>query len=468
MEKTSREVKVDITLNGINYIGTVAVNQHCDGTVTSEILDLNPTIVMDEAVSYEDYVIGCVSDMIRWEAYHVAECTNVEKCEITGFYFPKSKLVELNDGRKCRSTLAYYFETYNDYYLISESEQHYVRDEDGEHYTRAPSSYFSGLCYCSRCGCYIELDNWDEDYEMCIFCAETRFGVIDGYTESHKRPVVLFGEYKDEDSFVGFGFELEVDCDSETSAKNDRVARGLCDYAGLEKNEMRYAHDGSLNHGFECISQPHTVKDFWLKHEKWQRMLKYLVDNGYKSHDTETCGLHVHVSRLMFGSTKEQQDEAIAKVYTFFDENWRNLVRVSRRRNFSYCDKNKLDSAVDNEVQEGKTTRLRQWRIKSKTEGGHYVALNNVNRKTFEYRLGRGTLNAWSFFSWIDLIVTITNNARRITVSKVNTNDLVSWLGGIKETTAKYIYKRGAFKDTMLTLYPSIAWEFSDDDNRSE
>ena len=78
---------------------------------------------------------------------------------------------------------------------------------------------------------------------------------------------------------------------------------------------------------------------------------------------------------------------------------------------------------------------------------------------TFEYRLGRGTLNSWSFFSWIDFVITLTRNARRINIEKVTSNDLLSWLGGIKESTAKYIYKRGAFRNEMLALFPNIEWE---------
>lgn len=97
--------------------------------------------------------------------------------------------------------------------------------------------------------------------------------------------------------------------------------------------------------------------------------------------------------------------------------------------------------------------------------GSHYVALNNGNYHTFEYRLGRGTLNAWSFFAWIDLVLTITKNARRITIEKVTSNDLLSWLGGIRESTAKYIYKRGAFRDAMKALYPAVEWESDLTDN---
>ena len=146
-------------------------------------------------------------------------------------------------------------------------------------------------------------------------------------------------------------------------------------------------------------------------------------------------------------------------MYTFFDDNWDDIVKVSRRKSFGYCHKNKLYDEDYEKVAEKQTTKFSCWKIKSKFEGGHGVALNNSNRATFEYRLGRGTLNAWSFFSWIDFVVTITKNAKRITVGKVETNDRLSWLGGISESTAKYIYNRGAFQKEMLALYPNIEWE---------
>jgi hypothetical protein len=120
-------------------------------------------------------------------------------------------------------------------------------------------------------------------------------------------------------------------------------------------------------------------------------------------------------------------------------------------------------------IAQKKATKYNKWKenVKINKSQNHYVALNNGNRATFEYRLGRGTLNAWSFFSWIDLMLTITKNAKRITVNKVNSNDIVSWLGGIKESTAKYIYKRGAFRQAVLSLYPSIEWETDLTDNNN-
>lgn len=321
---------------------------------------------------------------------------------------------------------------------------------------RAPRDFYDNLYFCETCGCYIEdsADYYGDD--MCTWCHDdyVKKHPIQDYCESHHQKVFYYGA--SEDNFAGLGFELEVENSNKDDVAHNKVASEIIEQCGFDTHELRYAWDSSVEKGFEIISMPHTVRDFWDKTQKWESMLKFLTDKGYCSHDKGHCGLHVHVSRLMFGKTEEEQDRAIAKVFTFFDENWEELVKVSRREYFGYCDKNRLLSLNDSDPIEKK---YNTWRKMAKGEGSHGNALNNRNKATFEYRLGRGTLNAWSFFSWIDLVITITKNARRISIDKICSNDLVSWLGGIKETTAKYIYKRGAFKSTMLALYPSIAWE---------
>lgn len=457
----TKDVEIDVTINDVRYNGIVTIS-------LDNVHDINLHNLLDDydLMAYHDDIRLCkVCHILAGEAlWKAGEGFNedIVECCVTGYHADTEFMHRIDSGDYAFKDLTYWFDPWGEYYLYSDTEEHDCRDEEGYvHSVLAPSSWFSGLYYCEHCNCYIEDENdYYDDYEECRYCYEENEGrIIEGYSESHEHEPILFGDYKDEDSFVGLGFELEVDCDSSNRKHNEETARGLCSASGLDEDEMRFAHDGSLSYGFECISQPHTVKDFWSKQGKWQKMLKYLSSKGYKSHDPGTCGLHVHVSRGMFGSTKEQQDTAIAKVYTFFDENWNDIVMVSRRRSFNYCHKNELYDDDLYAINESKKTRYECWKKKSKFEGGHGVALNNSNRATFEYRLGRGTLNSWSFFSWIDFVLTLTKNAKRITVNKVETNDIVSWLGGISESTAKYIYKRGAFQKAVLALYPNIEWE---------
>lgn len=460
VEPTTKDVEIDVTIDDVRYNGIVSIS-------LDDCHDINLHSLLDDYELYARYngrstikVCHILAGEALWKAGEGFDDDIVE-CSETGWHADVEFMHSLEDGSFCLSNLAFYFDEWDSWYKYSDTEENFVREDDGERYLRrAPSSWFEDMCYCEQCGCYVPDDFYNEDCDECDWCHEESCDhIIEEYCESHHHPITLYGDYEDEESFVGLGFELEVDCDSHTSHKNNDVAGGLCEACDLEDDEVRFAYDGSLNHGFECITQPHTIKDFWEKQEKWRKMLQYLSENGYKSHDPGTCGLHVHVSRLMFGKTKVVQDTAIAKVYTFFDDNWDDIVKVSRRRSFTYCYKNNLSSGEYEDVRVGKKTKYECWKKRSKSAGGHGVALNNANENTFEYRLGRGTLNAWSFFSWIDFVLTVTKNAKRITIGKVESNDLLSWLGGISESTAKYIYKRGAFQKEMLALYPQIEWE---------
>ena len=459
-----RTVQLDVIINNIRYAGMAIV--HPD-----ERVDLSSIIDDDYSkyARYNGYNLIPVREVLKAYALSMAGyIAHVGKCALSGFMAPIDNLLVLHDGRLCFTALAE--EWQGEFYYHYDGSTRTRRWADGDTETFwAPDDYWQDLYYCEHCDCYVSYEHYHGD-DMCETCYEelhendtAPIGVIEGYSESHEHKPILFGEYESEEEFQGLGFELEVDTSDDENLDNYDAAQNLCEECGLEDNEMRYAHDGSLNYGFECISQPHTVKDFWDKADKWRKMLSYLSARGYESHNPGTCGLHVHVSRTMFGSNQEEQDKAIAKVYTFFDDNWDDLVKVSRRRDTGYCAKNRMPDNVSCE----KGTKYNKWKksIKTSNAMGHYVALNNRNTATFEYRLGRGTLNAWSFFSWIDLMLTITKNARRITVGKVNSNDVVSWLGGIKESTAKYIYKRGAFRQTVLALYPSIEWETDLTDN---
>lgn len=448
------DVNIDLYINSNHYVGSAKVN-----TDTEEV-DLSNFDNISGSAYYEGIAICKIRDILEGQALYEADCMdNIRYCEHSGYWADSSFMNCLANGDDCFTNLTEYYD--GEYYYYGDGREETVRYGYDDYSTEwRPDWFYDEDCYwCDRCDHYVYNDDWDGDADCCRWCYEEDDDgdddhIIEDYGESHYHDPIYFGA--DEKDFIGLGFELEVDCSSSNRRNNGETASGLCEHCGLEEDEMRYAHDGSLDYGFEIISQPHTVRAFWDNQEKWRKMLTYLSDRHYRSHDGGTCGLHVHVSRGMFGKTKVDQDRAITKVYAFFDENWDDIVKISRRRNLHYCAKNELPY---DEREDTTKTIYEKWKKRAKYQGGHGVALNNANGSTFEYRLGRGTLNAWSFFSWIDFVITITKNARRINVDKVTSNDLLSWLGGIKESTAKYIYKRGAFRKEMLALFPSIEWE---------
>lgn len=466
-----KEFDISVSINGRRYEGKALYDELNDkvdlSNITAEGINAQSHLT-DNAFS-SGYMVGKVVDILANEVRGEVFPDEYGRCEDTGYRYPIEDLITCIDGDTVCQNLATYSDIMGDYVNLA-GDSHSVQIRYANGYIRndyVTEEWLNTHCYCEHCDSYLEDDSDYVRDDTCRWCDEENDDddIIEGYSDSHRHNnhPIFFGGNPNErtlNNFSGMGFELEVDTKEDDFGEdyNNETARNLCEEAGLEHNEMRFAHDGSLNYGFECISQPHTVEDFWSKTKKWEKMLKYLLSRGYRSHDPGTCGLHIHVSRNMFGKTETVQDTAIAKVFTFYDENWDDLVKVSRRREFGYCGKNQL--SVTQKFDAQKTGKFKQWKERSKASASksHYVALNNSGQYTFEYRLARGTLNTWSFFSWIDLTLTITRNARRITIKQVETNDKVSWLSGITESTAHYLYQRGAFKDTVLALYPSIAW----------
>ena len=334
----------------------------------------------------------------------------------------------------------------------------------GKTYTEEGHTYMKdtvNITICSRCN--HELDerlNYDEQHHNGIV------GIISGYHDNHTKQH-MYGLLKDQSAkdFKGFGFELEVDkSDIDGGYKslyNNIVAHAIIDNTGLEKDEVFFETDGSLDNGFEIISQPHTIAAFYEKTDSWKKMLDILSDATFKSHNAGTCGLHIHVSKTWFGSSERQQNFHIGKIYKFFDIYWDDLCKASRRDTSStrYCDKNANDIKYREENRRHKT-ESRAWQAQAKYDHdtrheseSHHRALNNSNYSTFEIRLGRGTLNKASFFAWIDLVLTIVKNSSKGCNKLISSRD---WLDGIKPSTAMYLLKRKSFTDAIKILHNDV------------
>ena len=190
------------------------------------------------------------------------------------------------------------------------------------------------------------------------------------------------------------GVELEVEIKREATLSRTEKAKLLHDK--LNDNEhgrnVFFENDGSLNNGFEIITQPMGLD----KHkELWQWLSDRDAVRGLISHNTTTCGLHVHVSKA--GLSKLQ----IAKIVSFVnDPDNEELIRaVARRYAEGYC------------------------RIKAKKIGqsaqseDRYEAVNITPRNTIEFRIFKGSLKYESVMSAIQFSNALVEFCARATTS---------------------------------------------------
>lgn len=123
-----------------------------------------------------------------------------------------------------------------------------------------------------------------------------------------------------------FGVELEID-----NGGTDRYnAEKLLNIANADAENLYIKTDGSLDDGLELVTHPMTLT-YRLNEMPWAEILRKAQSMGYLSHAAGTYGLHVHISRLAFGCTYEQQEAAIARLLYFVEKFWAELLRFSRR-----------------------------------------------------------------------------------------------------------------------------------------
>lgn len=289
--------------------------------------------------------------------------------------------------------------------------------------------------YCEECNSYVHYDDWDSDEDMCYRCSERTAKIADYHAYAHsEKKTETVGECRPQWCGIwrGLGVELEVD----RGDGGDRDAeRETIDALSELSGALMFERDGSISstHGFEIITQPHTEDAFY--NMPWLDILAACISGGYRSHDGGKCGLHVHLSREYFGSTREKQEAPIAKLIRFYDLFYNEIVKVSRRD---------FDGA-------------RQWARPAETENAddarkivkgviykdRYQAVNTRNVHTVEIRIMRGTLNYNSFMACIDFVLTTAKNARRVKWTQIRNAAL--WLKGLKPETVEYLKSRNAF-----------------------
>ena len=288
---------------------------------------------------------------------------------------------------------------------------------------------------CSSCGVIIEGGDeveYDENNDCyCTSCYSSRYANSIrsyGYKPS---PIFLHKTPPQHSKF--FGVELEVDNGNNAGKTAHKVCKMLDD-------RVYCKHDGSLsNRGFEIVSHPATL-DFHEEEMGWEKTFDLLVDQEFRSHDTTTCGLHVHVSREAFGEGQVRR-EMIGRTILFVENNWSDIIKFSRR------DEDRVNQWA------GRYRNIRQEDSpedafsKANNDGDRYRAVNLRCTPTIEFRFFRGTLKANTFFASIefcDILLDFVKSIEESEVIDANFKGMVKFaLEGKRDYFCKYVEERG-------------------------
>lgn len=264
---------------------------------------------------------------------------------------------------------------------------------------------------------------------VCETCYTTRYQLIGGY-HSHRH-----NTRHGEEGTPCFGFEVEVEHDEHNSGQMNASARRVRD--AMPEGTVVFETDGSLANGFEVISEPMTHAFFKEHADAFGKALQSLSGDGYKSHDTTSCGLHVHIGRDAFGTLRCERDVTITKVVYMVERFWGDMLKLSRR----------TESAMErwagrygiNGVEEA--DRI----VANGANNDRYHCVNLTRDNTVEFRMFRGTLNPATFAATIDLCWALVNTAKRVDFATIGSADsLFSLLSeDMTEGLMEYMSARG-------------------------
>ena len=331
-------------------------------------------------------------------------------------------------------------------FICSHCQERYRNDENcGDSYRDLCEDCFDD--YYTRCeGCgriisnevvYYFDDDYNDEYGYCEDC----------YERERSRVYIHDYSYKPDPFFRGngkrfFGVELEID----NSGKDEDNACELLDVANRNCENIYIKTDSSLSDGLELVTHPMTL-NYHINSMPWEDICEMALKLGYRSHNTKTSGLHIHVNRSAFGDTTEEQEECIARILYFFESNWCELLRFSRR----------------NAAQLNRWAKRYGWKetpadvlydAKNKCRE-RYTCVNITNYSTIEFRIFRGTLKYNTIIATLQLVDAVCDKAMLLSdedIKNLAWSEFVSGLDTKKyKELIRYLKERRLYVNEPVT-----------------
>ena len=306
---------------------------------------------------------------------------------------------------------------------------------EDSNYTLCESCFDEDYVRCADCDRILRRDRvyWDDDDAYCSSCWEDHCSVIHEY--SYTPDLVFHGK-----GLRHFGVELEID-----GGGTDRYnAEKLLNIANANAENLYIKTDGSLDDGLELVTHPMTLT-YHLNEMPWAEVLRKAQSMDYLSHAAGTCGLHVHISRLAFGCTYEQQEAAIARLLYFVEKFWAELLRFSRR---TQGQMNRWAARYGIRL-----TPSEQMNHAKNSCAGRYTAVNLTNADTVEIRMFRGTLKLNTLKATLQMVNHLVEVAVSMSDTAVQELSWFDFLGDVTEPELiQYLKERRLYVNEPVTV----------------
>ena len=212
------------------------------------------------------------------------------------------------------------------------------------------------------------------------------------------KPAASFGTRGHENLERALTFGVECECDNNHRVHPTMTPAACSDLVDDASAGRIYCKsDASIGGGFEMVSHPGTLAHHMYM-LRWKNALRMPAKAGFRSHDTVTAGLHVHVGRQQLGANDEERADVVRKLTVLMYRFWPQIVTFTRRQARQldeWASRPNIGGWYDSCLSGEALQLLAQQAIPYIRGGSHnnrYTALNTMNLATIEFRIFRGTL----------------------------------------------------------------------------
>ena len=219
-----------------------------------------------------------------------------------------------------------------------------------------------------------------------------------------------------EDTTLLLGAEIEVGGNNNIPSDNDKNSTvkkciQIMNGSDSDAEDLIYStHDSTVQIEFDTM--PCSL-EFHKNKMNYREMFEYLDKEGYKGHDCETAGLHIHANRNYLGKSRMSQELVISKIL-YILEKFNDEICVIARRN------NEYSKFVGNKKEENSLVEL----YGKYKDHGKRAALNLQHKDTIEFRMFRSTLKYETFMLTLEFVKDIIDYAKSVDIEEI---ELAKW-----------------------------------------
>jgi len=343
-------------------------------------------------------------------------CNGYFTCDDCGDIFSEDECNTINGGTsrerhvcdRCLGNGPYYqCEDCGDFFT-----EHYLYSD--EYIAVCQECYDNRWRTCEDCGCLVHEDDayYIDGYAYCESCYENRREYEDDGDDCDNFHDYGFKPYPDFHCRKGENLETALTFGVEDEIDGGDGLTGVCDALADLGEPIYMKHDGSLSSvGVEVVTHPGTL-NYHLYEMRWANICRTAIQHGYKSHNTTTCGLHIHVGRKQMGKTPEERDVVAARLVLLAGRLKDELTKFSRRTSTALGNWAPFpDMDIDESMPDRDLERYARGTSRVGWHGERYRAVNLTNESTVEFRIFRGTLKRDTIMASLELVSNLVKYA---------------------------------------------------------